>query len=219
MSDCAGTLLVVDGRGWDWPASEIRRAQLVEWVVQRSAEEPDGVYVPLDSFYGAFPDQSMNTYVIALDDVDSLNSRSLLYLANSFGGVESLGAQSTPQGRLRGRLASHACRHAAPRSACRDAMVDWLYSRDAVNPPGVVRDRILQDQRGYFFAEPFTANDLDAAAAWLYRQGLVGGTMIAQAQGPVRLYLTDTGLSALKTSAQTPAPTSKGSSTGRPARP
>jgi len=62
----------VDGRGRDWAASKIRRAQLVEWVVQRSAEEPDDVYVSLDWFYRALPDQSMNTYVIALDDVNSL---------------------------------------------------------------------------------------------------------------------------------------------------
>ena len=53
-------------------------------------------------------------------------------------------------------------------------MMDWLYSRDAVNPPGVARDTMLQDPRGYFFAEPFTANDLDSAAAWLHRQSLVG---------------------------------------------
>lgn len=73
-------------------------------------------------------------------------------------------------------------------------MVDWLYSRDAVSPPGVARDEILQDQRGYFFAEPFADDDLDAATAWLHRQGLVGGTMSAEAQGPVVLYLTDTGV-------------------------
>ncbi len=185
----------MEGRGWDWPASEIRRAQLVEWVVQRSAEQPDGVYVPLDSFYRALPDQSMNTYEIALDDVNELERRSLIDLANSFGGVESLAAQSTPDGRaFADDLQAARSDTRRRRSACRDAMVDWLYSREAVNAPGVVRDRMLQDRRGYFFAEPFTADDLDAAAAWLYRQGLVGGTMTGQTLGPVRLYLTDTGV-------------------------
>ena len=136
----------MEGRGWDWPASEIRRAQLVEWVVQRSAEQPDGVYVPLDSFYRALPDQSMNTYVIALDDVNDLERRSLLDLANSFGGVESLAAQSTPDGRaFADDLQAARSNTRRRRSACRDAMVDWLYSRDAVNPPGVVRDKMLQD--------------------------------------------------------------------------
>ena len=174
---------------------EIRRAQLVEWVVQRSAEQPDGVYVPLDSFYRALPDQSMNTYEIALDDVNELERRSLIDLANSFGGVESLAASSTPEGRaFADDLQAARSDTQRRRSACRDAMVDWLYSRDAVNPPGVARDKMLQDRRGYFFAEPFTADDLDAAAAWLYRQSLAGGTMIAEAQGPVRFYLTDTGV-------------------------
>ncbi len=185
----------MDERGWDWPASRTRRAQLVEWIVQRSAEEPDGVYVPLDRFYDSLPDQSMNAYAIALDDVNSLGARSLLDLANSFGSVWDLQAQSTPVGRA---FADdlHAARSDTRRrrSACRDAIVDWLYSRDAVNPPGVNRDGILHDRRGYFFAEPFTADDLDAAAAWLYRNSLVRGTMIAEAQGPVVLYLTDSGV-------------------------
>jgi hypothetical protein len=73
-------------------------------------------------------------------------------------------------------------------------MVNWLYSRDAVSPPGVDRDGILTDHRGHFYAKPFEADDLDAAAAWLYRNRLVGGTMIAEAQGPVVLHLTDSGV-------------------------
>ncbi len=153
------------------------------------------MYVPLDRFYDSLPDQSMNTYAIALDDVNSLVSRSLLDLANSFGSVWDLRAQSTPVGRaFADDLQAARSDTRRRRSACRDAIVDWLYSRDAVNPPGVNRDGILHDRRGYFFAEPFTADDLDAAAAWLYRNSLVRGTMIAEAQGPVVLYLTDSGL-------------------------
>jgi len=187
----------VEKRGWGWPTSETRRAQLIEWVVHRSAEEPDGVWVPVDPFYRALPDQSMNKYVTALDDLNDLERRSLLELANSFGGVESLAVRAvTPAGRafaedLQAARGSKQRR----RSACRDAMVDWLYAGDAVSPPGMVRDTMMQDpQRAYFFAEPFSADDLDAAAAWLYRQGLVGGTMSKKARGPVVLYLTDTGV-------------------------
>ncbi len=127
--------------------------------------------------------------------MNEIERSSLIDLANSFGGVESLAAQSTPDGRaFADDLQAARSDTRRRRSACRDAMVDWLYSREAVNAPGVVRDRMLQDRRGYFFAEPFTADDLDAAAAWLYRQGLVGGTMTGQTLGPVRLYLTDTGV-------------------------
>jgi hypothetical protein len=191
----ADTLSLVDERGWGWTVSETRQARLVEWIVQRSAEWGDGVYVPLDRFYDSLPDRSANIYQIALDDVNSLDSRSLIQLANSFGGVESLGAQSTPEGRaFTEELQAARSNKQRRRSACRDAMVDWLYSRDALSRPGLVRDGILQDHQGYFFAELFTADDLDAAADWLYRNSLVGGTMIAQTQGPVRLYLTDYGV-------------------------
>jgi hypothetical protein len=139
----------------------------------------------------------MNTYRTALEDVNDLERRSMIELANSYGGVESLGVLSaTPEARtFVENLQAARSNRQRRNSACRDAMVDWLYSGDAVRPPGLIRDTILQDpQRGSFFAEPFSADDLDAAATWLHRQGLVGGTMINQAQGPVKLYLTDTGV-------------------------
>jgi hypothetical protein len=184
----------MDERGWGWTASRIRQAQLIEWLVQRSAEEPDGVYVPLWPFYD-LPDHR-TTYTIALDDVNSLERRSLLRLANSYGGIESLEALDTPEGRAfaEGLQAARGTKQRC-RMACRDAMVDWLYSCDAASPPGMARDMMLQDpQHCCWFAEPFSADDLDAAAAWLHRQGLVRGTTVDQAQGPVVLYLTDTGV-------------------------
>ena len=187
----------MEERGWGWPSSQTRRAQLIEWLVSRSAELPDGVLLSVEPFYRALPDQSMNNYVTALDDMNNLEGRALLELANSFGGIDSLAARAiTPDARAFAedlQAARGSKQHR--RSACRDAMVDWLYSGDAVRPPGVVRDRMLQDpQRGYYYAGPFTADDLDTAAAWLHRQGLARGTMIDQAEGPVVLYLTDAGV-------------------------
>jgi hypothetical protein len=138
----------------------------------------------------------MNTYAIALDDVNDLQLRSLIELANSYGGVESLQVLATPDGRafVEDMKASRGSKQRR-RLACRDAMVDWLYSVDSVSPPGTVRDKMLQDPvRGYFFAESFSDDDLDYAAAWLQRQSLVRGTMVDQAQGPVILYLTDSGV-------------------------
>jgi hypothetical protein len=75
-------------------------------------------------------------------------------------------------------------------------MVDWLYSRDAVSPlTQPARDEMLNDLRwGAWLAAPFPVDDLDAAAAWLDRHGLVKGIMIDQCEGPVRLYLTDEGV-------------------------
>jgi hypothetical protein len=186
----------VDARGWYWTASEIRQARLIEWIGERCAERPASEYVPVAPFYGALPDQEMNTYQIARGDLDFLASRSLLRLAAGLGGIESLDVLATPEGRAfaEGLQAARANKQSR-RSACRDAMVDWLYSRDALIPPGAIRDTMLQDpQHGYWFAEPFSADDLDIAAAWLRRQGLVKGTGIGQMLGPVILYLTDAGV-------------------------
>lgn len=188
--------MAVDERGWRWTASQIRQARLIEWIGERCAERPASEYVPVEPFYSALPDQSMNTYQIARGDLDYLDIRALLSLAAGLGGIESLDVLATPEGRAftEGLQAARGNKQRR-RSACRDAMVDWLYSCEAMCPPGVVRDMMLQDlQRGYWFAEPFSADDLDAAAAWLRRQGLVDGTGVGQTQGPVILYLTDTGV-------------------------
>lgn len=186
----------MDDRGWGWTASEIRLAQLVEWIVKQSAERPASEYIPVEPFYAALPDQSMNTYQIARGDLDSLDGRSLLSLAAGLGGIEALDVLASPEGRaFAERLRAARDNKQRRRSACRDAIVDWLYSCDAVSPPGVVLDMMLRDpQRCYWFAEPFTAGDLDAAASGLRRQGLVDGSAIDQAQGPGVLYLTDKGV-------------------------
>lgn len=190
------SLCAVDDRGWGWPASETRRAQLVEWIVSRSAGQPDNSYLYISEFYDALPDQDMNTYVIALSDANDLEDRSLLELGNSYGSVTSLMVLVTPAARTFAENLQTARRSKQRRrSACRDAMVNWLYSCDVMSPPGLVRDKMLQDpEHSYFFAESFSADDLDAAAAWLYRHNLVRGAMMAQAEGPVRLYLTDSGV-------------------------
>jgi len=86
------------------------------------------------------------------------------------------------------------------KAACRDAMVDWLYSQDATTAAdNLVRNAMLDDPRhGLWWAEPFTARDLDDAAAWLKRNGLVDGPMVEQEEGPVRLYLIDGGVTCVE---------------------
>ncbi len=49
---------MMDERGWGWTASEIRRAQLIEWIVPQSGD----VFVPVRPFYEALPDQEANTF-------------------------------------------------------------------------------------------------------------------------------------------------------------
>ena len=183
----------MDDRGWGWTTSEIRQIRLVEWIVPQSAD----TYVPVKPFYDEQADQEALRLPVVHGELHDLARRSLIDLAAGIGGVESYDALATPEARrlveqLQDRRADKRLRKAA----CRDAMVDWLYSRDAVSPlTQPARDEMLNDLRwGAWLAAPFSVDDLDAAAAWLDRHSLVKGIMIDQCEGPVRLYLTDEGV-------------------------
>jgi hypothetical protein len=167
----------------------------MDWVVQQTAERSAAEYVPVEPFYSALPDQSMNAVQIAFGDLNSLQDRSLIRLAAGLGGIESFDVLVTAEGRaFVERLQAARANKPARRAVCCDAVVAWLYSCDAVRPPGLALERIRDDlARGYCFAEPFSDSDLDTASAWLHRQGLVDGAIVDQAEGPVIAYLTDAG--------------------------
>jgi hypothetical protein len=184
----------MDERGWGWTDSEIRQAQLVEWVAQQPL---DTMFSP-EEFYDALPDQKMNTWDVAHGDLQALEASSLIGLTAAVSsGIPGLHIR--PRHQVRDYAADlQERRHNRPlrRSACRDAMVSWLWSRDAVDRPNqTIRSEMLSDRRhGVWFAEPFSEEDLDAAAAWLRRQGLVGGMEVEEAEGPLVVYLTDEGI-------------------------
>jgi hypothetical protein len=183
--------------GWRWTPSEIRHAQLIEWIVQQSAERPEGLGIKVEPFYSALPDQSANTNEVARGDLDHLERASLIRQMSGLGGIEALDVLITQQGRaFAEHLQAARANKQGRRAAARDAMVDWLYSGDALSPPGQARDRMLEDPaRGYWFAELFARSELDAASAWLHRHGMVEGATVDEAEGPVVLWLTDTGAS------------------------
>lgn len=180
-------------RGWGWLESEIRQIQLLEWMVPQSAN----TYVPIKPFYDGLGDRGDLTFHEIRDDLRDLERRGLIDLAAGIGGIESYDALATPDARrLVEDLQARRDDRRLLKGACRDAMVAWLYSQDAVGElMQPVRDRMLEDPRyGMWLAKMFAADDLDAAAAWLDRYGLVKGIMIDQCEGPVRLYLTDSGV-------------------------
>jgi hypothetical protein len=181
-------------QGLGWTASEIRQAQLVEWIVpQQNAAN----YVPVKPFYEALSDQSANTNEIAHADLQRLGQQGLLDLALGLGGMEAFDVRVTAEARelAEQRQAARADR-SQRRTACRVAMVDWLYSVEAVSELNLpVRNLMLDSPaHGVWYGQPFTEGDIDGAAAWLFRNGYVKGITIDQAEGPVRLYLTDAGV-------------------------
>jgi hypothetical protein len=187
------TLLGMDRRGWEWSTSEIRRARLAEWLARQSTEN----FYSVSEFYDSLEDQRMNTWDIAHSDLRVFEKESLVNLTVTMGGIPGL--HVLVDQRLRDMTEdwqSTRANRAMRRSACRNAMVSWLYSIDAVSAmKAPVTQAMLDDTRhGVWFAQPFTADDLDSNAAWLHRNGLVEGPKVDQAEGPVKLYLTDAGV-------------------------
>jgi hypothetical protein len=184
---------MMDDRGWGWSQTEIRLAQLIDWIGQQPADH----MISVVDFYDGLADQDMNKWDVAHSDLKELESRSLIKLSVAMGGIGSFhvyqfqGARQAAEELQAARADTR-----ARRQACRDAMVNWLHSRDATQPEdmAVTNDMLADPRRGTWLAAPFAHEDLDRAAAWLYRHGLVDGITIDQAAGPIMLYLTDAGI-------------------------
>lgn len=184
-------------RGWGLTTSEVRQIHLAEWIAQ---QEPDTVFSP-EGFYDSLADQSANNWGAAHDDLKYLEKRGLIKLSVAISGIRGLHV-GVAQGV---RDLAEELRHTRAdkrqrKAACRDAMMDWLYAQDATTTAeSLIRNTMLNDPRhGLWWGEVFTARDLDDAAAWLKRNGLVDGPMIAQEEGPVRLFLTDDGVTCVE---------------------
>lgn len=160
-------------RGWGWTPSELRQIHLAEWIAQQPAVQ----YISVVEFYDSLPDQSMNTWDAAHSDLKYLEERDLISLSVALGGLAGMRVGAAQGVRdLAEELRALRANKRMRKAACRGAMVDWLHSLDATNEREMpVRDTMLKDPRhGIWFAAPFTTEDLDEAAAWLHRQGLVG---------------------------------------------
>lgn len=155
------------------------------------------LYVPVKPFYDDLDDQAADTFDTAYSDLKLLEDRSLITQVSGIGGLDAFDARVTPYAiSLIEKMRSARADKRERRVAGRDAMVAWLYSRDATSPGSQpVRDTMLDDvHHGYWLAERFSPGDLSGAAAWLRRQGLADGVMVDEDEGPVRLYLTDSGI-------------------------
>lgn len=185
--------VAMNDRGWGWTPTEIREAQLIEWISEQSPDQ----FISVQQFYENLPDPWTNSWDVAYADLQRLERQSLVKQSTSMGGMSGLRIHQF-QGARAAAEEMHAMRSdkRTRRQACRDAMVDWLHALDATRPDEMAnRDDMLADPRhGIWFAQPFSDTDLDEAAAWLKRNGLVDGVEVAEASGPIKLYLTDVGI-------------------------
>lgn len=176
---------------WRLNADERRLVQLLLWLDDRDEGESQIEVAP---FYDG--DQSRMRQ--ARSDLRDLEVRD--WASPYFGGAMTLAGMTavlSPTGRsaadtLRRNLKDQPGR----RTACRSALVFWLYQVDALEVPTSAVDWIemADTDHGLFYNDAFTELELERAAAWLHRHGLVDGPTVAEADAPVLAYLTDDGV-------------------------
>jgi hypothetical protein len=136
----------MDERGWGWTASEIRRAQLAEWIAQR----PLAVQFTPEEFYNALPGQEMNAGDVAFGDLKQLEAHSLITFTPGLNPSSMPGLHILPLHQVR-VLAEDRQRKRADRplrrKACRNAMLAWLWSCDAVSRRDQSEDQECHAQR------------------------------------------------------------------------
>ncbi len=186
---------MMDDRGWSWSNRDIRLAQLIEWIAESGADS--GHSVSPVAFYDSLPDQSMNTWDVAHADLKQLEGMSLIRLSVALGGMQAMhilqaqGARDFAE-ELRLKRADRRKR----RQACRDAVVDWLASLDAVSGHSVqVLSNMMASPRwGMWFGQPFTVADIAEAADWLHQNGLTECADVAGNPAPMFAFLTEAGI-------------------------
>ena len=83
--------------------------------------------------------------------------------------------------------------------AVRNALLDWLHDQRDAPQGSVPLTSFLQDPRSALGPIFFTANDLDAAAAYLSERGLIEGTAhLSQLRGPAWARITANGIDCIE---------------------
>jgi hypothetical protein len=174
---------------WDWhlSATEVRHLRLLEHMIDLGPGIHD-----LAEFY----DNDSSRTSEAFRDVEYLDQRGFLDAALSMGGLEGVSASiETPGAEYVDKARALRGGRSGRQWACRTSMLSWLYDEEAVGSlsQSVTWDGFATDLRSLYYGEPFRADEQDAAAAWLRRNGFIDGVVVAQADGPVRCFVTDVG--------------------------
>jgi hypothetical protein len=84
-------------------------------------------------------------------------------------------------------------------AACRSSLLWWLYSQDAIGPSrSLGEESFFSDRRSVYCGQQLSHGEFLAAHGWLQRRGLVDGTDPDEVEIPIRIYLSDAGVSCIE---------------------
>ncbi len=164
---------------------ERRRLRLMEWLI-----EQDPGLQSVGPLYEGQP----RSFDLSRGDVKHLEADG--FVTSYFAGGMLARAEATSDGRAWfDDIRVHRDNKIERRWACRMGLVEWLDHVGAASVRTLAAlDGFGGDVRADFYGQPFTADEMDAAAAWLRDRGLIDGISVEELLGPVRAHLTNAGL-------------------------
>jgi hypothetical protein len=173
---------------WVMSHEQSRQMRLLTWL----AGQGDGIY-ELSALYSGDEEAAL-----ARRDVGALGELGLVRPVTGGGpSLATVQASITSTGRARaGDLTARQRDRPGRQWACRSALLSWLYDIDAVETMerSTTWENFFADSRSAYFGDQFSVQEVDRAAAWLYRNHLIDGVTVDQAEGPIRAYARDDGV-------------------------
>lgn len=175
-------------RGWTDTEQGLLTLRFGEWLAETQGSSGIPTAYDFQNTDPAIDDDTMRDIITHYQDNGWLDSQ------GSLGGLKHLSVRLNQSGlaEIRRRQKRRGDKRARS-TAARDAVLDWLYSREGGSDPSSVDD-MEGDPRASFEGDAFSTSELEAAAAYLKDRGLVEGSSAQQRADPLRPKLTPDGV-------------------------
>lgn len=166
-----------------------RRVAVLDWIAANGGSV--GSITDLGSLFDDAADHEAKMTLAA--DLRDFERRGWLQLqeALAFGGWSC--ALTTRGAELIDDLRRRRGDPVARRKAARDALLRWLYEQKVSGTEWPSLPNMRNSLLAYYYGEPFSAEEIDQAGAWLKTRGYIKGDGSAQTDGPVRPAVTAKG--------------------------
>jgi hypothetical protein len=173
--------------GWGGTEDEHRHVRMLLWVTEQPDSRPN---------LGAFHDFDDGLLDQTAADGEAMEQMGWVTRDYVMARMHGLYVIATAMGRaLAAQIREQRSNRRVRERACSSALLSWLDAENAVGDASkaLSLQGFYLDPRALYYGEMFTVDDADQAAAWLDRQGLIGGHHVDEFAGPVAAFLTDQG--------------------------